>query len=387
MQDLNGELRLAVLGAGHGGKTMAADMAARGYHVNLYNRTREHIDAIRARRGIELQLENEEVVFGPLQVVSNQMEEVLDGVHLIMVVVPASGHTSIARSCAPYLKDGQIVVLNPGRTGGALEFRKVLQECGCSADVTIAETETLLFASRSGGPAEAHIFRRKNSIPLAALPATRTAQVLDVVTEIYPQFVAAPDVLHTSLNNMGAVFHPALTLLNVGWIERTQGDFQFYMDGVTQSTSRILEVVDRERVTVAAALGVRAQTALEWLARAYSATGDNLDEAMHDNPGYQGIKAPRSLRHRYIFEDVPFSLVPIAALGKRFGVNVWAIDSLIQLACVAHSTDFYHRGRTVESMGLAGLRVSEIRNLVKYGHTEPPDLLAADRHNLQEPVS
>ena len=103
--------------------------------------------------------------------------------------------------------------------------------------------------------------------------------------------------------------------------------------------------------------------------------------------GYQSIKAPRSLRHRYIFEDVPFSLVPIAALGKRFGVNVWAIDSLIQLACVAHSTDFYHRGRTVESMGLAGLRVSEIRNLVKYGHTEPPDLLAADRHNLQEPVS
>jgi opine dehydrogenase len=386
MQNPNGELRLAVLGAGHGGKTMAADMAARGYHVNLYNRTLEHIDAIQARGGIELQLESEEVVFGPLQVVSDRMEEALDGVRLIMVVVPAFGHADIARQCAPHLKDGQIIVLNPGRTGGALEFRKVLQECGCTADVTIAETETLLFASRSGGPAEARVFRRKNSIPLAALPATRTEQVLDILTEIYPQFVAAPNVLHTSLNNMGAVFHPALTLLNAGWIERTQGDFQFYMDGVTQSTSRILEVIDRERVTVAAALGVRAQTALEWLVRAYSATGENLDEAMHDNPGYQGIKAPRSLRHRYILEDVPFSLVPIASLGKRFGVNVWAIDSLIQLACVAHSTDFYHRGRTVESMGLAGLRVSEIRNLVMHGHTQPPDLLAANPYDLQEPV-
>ncbi|HEC24233.1 MAG TPA: NADP transhydrogenase subunit alpha, partial [Chloroflexi bacterium] len=342
---LEDELRLAVIGAGHGGKAMAADLAARGFYVNLYNRTLERIAMIKARGGIELQLEREEIVFGPLQVVSDQIEEVIEDVKLIMVVVPASGHADLARLCAPHLHDGQIVVLNPGRTGGALEFRQVLRESGCTADIIIAEAETLIFASRSVGPAEARIFRRKNTVPLAALPAIRTAEVLDILTEIYPQFVPAPNVLHTSLNNMGAVFHPALALLNAGWIERTQGNFQFYMDGVTPTTARLLEVIDRERVTVAAALGVRAQTALEWLATAYSATGANIYEAMHDNPGYQGIMAPRSLRHRYIFEDVPYSLVPIAELGKRFGVNVWAIEALIQLACVAHGTDYHHRGR------------------------------------------
>lgn len=368
------ELRLAVLGAGHGGRAMAADLAARGYHVNLYNRTPEHIETIRARGGIELQLEEDQVVFGPLHTVSSHIEEVLEGVHLVMVVVPASAHADIARTCAPFLRDGQIVVLHPGRTGGALEFRRVLDEAGCTADVIIAEAETLLFASRAMGPAEARIFRRKNTVPLAALPAVRTQEVLDVLNEVYPQFVAAPNVLHTSLNNMGAVFHPVLTLLNAGWIESTQGDFEFYMDGVTPSTARVLEVVDRERVTVAAALGVRAQTALEWLAKAYSATGANLYEAMHDNPGYRGIKAPPTLRHRYIFEDVPYSLVPIAELGKRFGVSVTAIDSMIQLACVIHGTDYYHRGRTLERMGLTGLRVSEITNLVTYGSTEPASM-------------
>ncbi len=371
MQNGMNELRLAVLGAGHGGRAMAADLAARGYHVNLYNRTPEHIEAIRARGGIELQLEEDQVVFGPLHTVSSQMEEVLEGVHLVMVVVPASAHADIAHTCAPFLRDGQIVVLHPGRTGGALEFRRVLNEAGCTADVIIAETETLLFASRAMGPAEARIFRRKNTVPLAALPATRTQEVLDILAEVYPQFVAAPNVLYTSLNNMGAVFHPVLTLLNAGWIESTQGDFEFYMDGVTPSTARVLEVVDRERVTVAAALGVRAQTALEWLAKAYSATGANLYEAMHGNPGYRGIKAPPTLRHRYIFEDVPYSLVPIAELGKRFGVSVAAIDSMIQLACVIHGTDYYHRGRTLERMGLTGLRVSEITQLVTYGSTEP----------------
>jgi len=367
------ELRIAILGAGHGGRAMAADLAARGFHVGLYNRTLQNIQSIQARGGIELELEDQQQVFGPLQVTSDHVEEVIAGARLLMVVVPASGHADIAQACAPYLEDGQVVVLNPGRTGGALEFRRVLGECGCKADIIVAETETLLFASRSMGPAEARIFRRKNTVPLAALPATRTAEVLDLVSEIYPQFVAAPNVLYTSLNNMGAVFHPTLALLNAGWIERTQGEFQFYMDGVTPSTARMLEVVDRERVTVAAALGVRAQSALEWLASAYSATGSNLDEAMHDNPGYAGILAPRSLRHRYVFEDVPFSLVPIAELGKRFGVNVWAIETLIQLASVVHGTDFNHRGRTLKRMGLTGLSVPEITNLVMTGHIHPVD--------------
>jgi opine dehydrogenase len=171
---------------------------------------------------------------------------------------------------------------------------------------------------------------------------------------------------------MGAVLHPALALLNAGWIERTTGDFDFYIDGVTPGTARVLEVIDRERVTVAAALGVRARSALEWLSTAYSATGENLYEAIQDNPGYQGIKAPRSPRHRYIYEDVPYSLVPLADLGRHFGVGVRATDAIIRLASAVHGTDYYSRGRTVDKMGLTGLRVNEIRNLVTYGHVEHP---------------
>jgi opine dehydrogenase len=164
---------------------------------------------------------------------------------------------------------------------------------------------------------------------------------------------------------MGAVFHPALTLLNAGWIEHTQGEYQFYIDGVTPAIARILERVDRERITVAMAMGVRAQSATEWLARAYSAHGDNLYDAIHANPGYQGINAPRSIYHRYIFEDVPFSLVPIAALGRRFGVDVQGIDTLIDLACIMHGTDYRHRGRTLARMGLEGLSIEEITCMVE----------------------
>src|SRR5690606_571542 len=177
-------------------------------------------------------------VFGPLEVVSSNIEKVLDGVHLIMVVVPASAHTDIAQLCAPYLVDGQILVLNPGRTGGALAFRKTLLVSGCTADVIIGEAETLLFASRALGPAEARIFRRKNTVPVAALPATRTSAMLEVLSEVYPPFVAAPNVLYNRLNNMGAVFHPVLALLNAGWSARMYGDFHCYMQGDDEHNSQ-----------------------------------------------------------------------------------------------------------------------------------------------------
>ena len=193
-----------------------------------------------------------------------------------------------------------------------------------------------------------------------------------------------PNVLHTSLDNMGAIFHPALTLLNAGWIERTKGDFQFYIDGVTRSTAHVLEVLDRERVTIAAALGIRTRPALRWLRDAYSTKGETLCEAIQGNPGYQGIKAPRNLRHRYIFEDVPFSLVPLASLGKQFGVDTWATGAMIQLACVVHRTNYYARGRTAEDMGLKGLRVGEVKRYVEEGKVKPVYTSAAGRSEGQE---
>ena len=358
----------AVIGAGHGGKAMAAHLALMGFRVNLYNRTPEHIEIIEKRGGIELEsTEGGPHGFGELALVTSDIEAAIHNVEVIMVVLPSSAHADIARALAPYVKGGQIVVLHPGRTCGALEFTKVIRDHGCRVDLTVAEAETFIYASRSDGPAQARIFRIKEAVPLAALPSSRTHCVLEAICEAYPQFIDGVDVLNTGMNNMGAIFHPALTLLNMGWIEATHGDYQFYIDGVTPSVARVLEVLDRERVTVASALGIRARTSLEWLKLAYNTGGQNLHEAIHNQPGYYGIKAPATLNHRYIFEDVPMSLVPIASLGKRYGVSVRGMESMIQIASIIHRTDYWRRGRTVEKLGLEQWSVSELTRFVQDG--------------------
>lgn len=101
------------------------------------------------------------------------------------------------------------------------------------ADVIIGEAQTLLYASRNINPAQVKIFGMKNTIPVAALPGQRTAELVKILREVYPQFVPGDNVLKTSLNNIGAVFHPALTVLNAARIESTRGEFQFYMEGIT----------------------------------------------------------------------------------------------------------------------------------------------------------
>jgi opine dehydrogenase len=360
------ETRYTVIGAGNGGKAMAAHLAIMGFRVTLYNRTPKNIAAIQARGGVTLESQEPSGPngFGRLVCVTSDMKVAIENCDVVMVVTPAYAHYDIAWKASPYLRTGQVVVLNPGRTLGAIEFNRVLEEKGCNNGVTIAEAQTFIYASRSDGPSQARIFRVKDAVPLAALPATDTPRVLDKLTSAYPQFIDGGDVLQTGLNNIGAIFHPTISIFNAGWIEASSGNFQFYLDGVTPTVTRLMEVLDRERVTVASAIGVRAVTAREWLKMAYNAKGDNLYEAIHNQPGYRGINAPSTLSHRYITEDVPMSLVPLASLGNRYGVSVRGMESIIRLACIAHHTDYWRRGRTLKRLGIEHLSVSELTRYV-----------------------
>jgi opine dehydrogenase len=350
--------RIAVLGAGHGGLAMAGHLALMGEEVNLFNRGEERLLGVRSASGIEVK--GEIKGFGRIRVATTSMEEALEGVDLIMVVVPATGHKWMAEQAAPYLRDGHIIVLHPGRTFGALEFKKILNDKKVKADVIISEAQTFIYASRAIGPGHVHIFRIKHSIPVASIRAHEIPKVIKRLRQVYPQFVPGDNVFKTSLDNIGSVFHPCLCVLNAGWIE-DKSDFQFYTQGVTESVAHILEKVDEERVAVSEALGIRALSARQWLYIAYSATGDSLFKSMRKNVGYRGILAPTHLKMRYLEEDVPCSLVPISSIGKQYGVETPVIDSIIRLASVLNSCDYWSVGRTVERLGIANLSLRDLR--------------------------
>lgn len=93
-----------VLGAGHGGMATAAHLAMTGCKVNLFNRTSAHIEAIRARGGIDV--DGEVTGFASLTVISTDPAEAMDDCDVLMVVVPATAHRGIAQIIAPHIKNG-----------------------------------------------------------------------------------------------------------------------------------------------------------------------------------------------------------------------------------------------------------------------------------------
>jgi len=355
-------LRFCVVGAGHGGMAMAAYLGLRGYPVHLYNRSEKNLQGVLWSGGIDLEGTHEG--FGPVEKATSEMGEALSGVDVVMVVTPSTAHRSLAEKMAPHLVDGQIVILNPGRTGGALEFQQALAEKRCGALVCIGETSTFLYASRALSRSSARIFRVKNAVALATLPAHWIPPVLGVLADAFPEFKAGTNVLSTSMENIGAIFHPALTLLNAGWIESTRGDFDYYLQGITPTIARILTGVDDDRLAVSKSLGVHTVSAREWLYLTYDSPGKTLHEAIQKTESYRGIKAPANLDHRYIFEDVPMSLVPMSELGAALKVPTPMIDLVIQLASAAHQKDYRAEGRTMKRMGLDGMSLREIRHRV-----------------------
>jgi len=354
--------KFCVIGAGNGGLAMAGHLSLLGCKVSLFNRTAGRLDPLRARGGIEVKGAIEG--FARLSAMSDDPAEAMRDADAVMVVVPATAHAEITRRIAPFLKDGQILVLNPGRTGGALEAARVLREANPAVKPYLAEAQTLLYASRITSPGEVHIFAVKNAVPLAAFPSYTIADILPVIRRVLPQFVPGDNVLKTSLENIGAVFHPAITVLNAGRIEDTHGDFEFYLEGVTPAVASVLEEIDGERIAVAAALGFHVNSAREWLYLAYDAAGKTLCDAIHANANYQGIKAPPTVMHRYISEDVPASLVPLASLGDMLGVPTPTMKTIIRTASAMHGVDFWATGRTAERLGLKGLSMKEIRFLL-----------------------
>ena len=350
----------AVIGAGSTGQAMAAHLALMGYRVRLFNRHEDRIKNI-LNRSNSIKLEGRVEGTGRLDTVTTDIHKAVRDADIIFIDVPASGHRSIAEICAPYLEDGQNIILNPGRTGGAMEFSNVLRENGVKADVTIAETQTVIYTTRSTEDAEIEIFAIKNRVPLAAFPASKTKSVIEAIKDIYPQFVPVRSVLETGLNNVGSVLHPVPTLLSASWIESPKTRFKYYYEAITPTISGLMEIIDRERMAVAEAFGVKAISVKDWLFQSYGVAGTSLYEAIQNNAAYGQIDAPETLQHRYILEDVPTGLVPIASLGELAGVSVPNIMMIINLASKLVGIDFRAEGRTVENLGLKGKSVDEVK--------------------------
>ncbi|MFQ5793449.1 MAG: NAD/NADP octopine/nopaline dehydrogenase family protein [Candidatus Bipolaricaulia bacterium] len=361
---------VAILGAGNGGCAAAADLTLRGFNVTLCNRSRERLEPLVRRGGVEFQGGLGEG-FVPVERITIDVAEAIHGADLILITVPATGHRFYAERIASSVKPDQLIVLNPGSTGGALHVASVLAEHQ-APPVTVAELNTLTYVCRMASPSRVNITAAAQHLMLAALPAKQLSLTLERFRRFYPAAEPVDHVLVTSLTNLNAVLHPPGMILNAGWIEHTRGDFYYYYEGTTPAVARVIDKVDEERRRITEAFGFKTPAFLDFFYRVgYTSRrawqAGSIYEALKDSTPNRYIKSPPHLEGRYIEEDIGFGLVPMRALARLAGVSVPTMEALIRLASLANDTDYFEVGLNAEKLGVAGMSRDELNRYLQEG--------------------
>ncbi len=356
---------ITILGCGAGGMAMAADLTLAGHRVQLLELPEfaSNAEEIHARGGIDLRGVSRTGLVMPAVVTTNPAVA-LAGAELVLVSVPVFGHQRMVEAIAPHVRDGQVVLFNTGYWA-ALRFKQSLTRNG-SRKVVLGESTLLVYAVRKVGPASVLVDGVKQDFPVAALPSRETGRLLQLVQLAYPQARAMRSVLESSLENLNPMFHPAITLLNTGELERTTTNFAFYRDGCTPGVGRVIDALDAERRAVGAAIGLPDLIpAAGWLHRYYGAFGNSAYEAIHSCPAYANFQWPAATTVHYIHEDVPFAFVPFVSIARQLGIPVPVTRGLVDLCGTALGCDFWEEGPNAAELGLAGLNADGIRRLAE----------------------
>lgn len=346
---------IAIIGAGNGGQAFAAYLSLKGHDIKLFDVMQDTVDKLNELGGVDIEGNSDYTGFGKILMASTDIGKVMEGAEIVMIVLPSIYHKDIAEKMAPHLKDGQYVILNPNACFGAVEFHKVLQDCHCTANIKLASTSTLLFACRADKVGHVMVSGQKKSYSAAAFPSKDNEVFAEEFKDILPQLIFEDDIIRVSLDNLNAFVHPAPTLLNTGRIEGGV-DFQYYLD-FTPSQGKFVEALDKERMALAEAFGLKIRTIVDEYKELYETSGDTVYDVMRNCAGYHGIKGQKSLRTRYLQEDIPYSLEAVKALGEIAGVPTPCVNAVIVIA--RHILEDLPEGRTAKNLGIEGMSKEE----------------------------
>jgi len=361
---------IAIIGAGNGGCAAAAHFAQRGFDVRLYGRSRGTTGPLSAIGGIEYEGALGEG-FARLSLITNDAGAAIDGADLVLIMAPTHAHEDVARTLAPHVAHEQLVMAAPGHT--LLLIPNTIRKAGGKLGI-YCDSSSLPFICRKSAPSRIRITRAAQILYFAVFPGDAVDTVAERVRQVFPQIQPTPSLLHTVFPYTNAIHHPPALLLNVGRVESTGGDYHHYYDGITPSVGRLIDALDVERMAVAAGLGVKIEPLPQFFFRmgytnAAGRDGGTAYDVFHNSEPNRWIKAPATIDHRFLNEDVPYGLVAIAELGRLAGVPTPCADAVIEIASIVAARPYRLEGLTRERMGILGMTVAEATTLLKTGGT------------------
>lgn len=348
--------RVAVLGGGVDARLLAALSLSAGCDVTLFSAYGRELDALRASSGIGVRGAGPVGTYhvdrsdGPSVKLTAELDAAVQGAEVIFLTGPIHKQRIYAMVLADHLADGQVLVLAPGRSLGAVETAWNLRLGGCNADITLVDVQGLPFWYRAEGAA-LHL-SAAGPMAAATLPRGRT-DVLNGLAAILPNLKAVDSVLASGFEDLSAAVEiPALALggaglakggvaVPMGGAALPENDTFAALIGADQM--RLITALAGERRAVAQAFGVRNLPDTEaWI------TG-----FAGEDRGQGARPVPDADAARMLMRDgVIGSLAPLASAADLAGIAVPQTHALMAMTGAILNADVAAAGRRLETMGI-----------------------------------
>jgi opine dehydrogenase len=350
--------RIAILGAGNGGCAAAADLTLRGHSVALFDLPQfEHLlKPIQEWGGLEIMGEG----VAKIATVTTNIAEAMAGAEFIFNPVPAFAHELFARTCAPHVVSGQTIV-TWGKGGACLIYGKTFRDLGVTADVALGDTNTLPYGATRVRPTVVRIEARVMELIAASFPGRLMDRVLGALRTAFPYCSIRParSVLESILVDYNAITHPPPMICNAARIEGGDPGFcLFDKSANTPAVVNLIKLVDRERMALSEALGIKAYTLEEEILHVgWNPAGREKEGVL---PLYDAIhtekleicEGPFKLNTRHLTEDIPYGLFTYCELGRLLKVPTPVSDALVTIASGLLGRDLRAEGRSLDKLGL-----------------------------------
>jgi len=355
--------KIAVLGAGSGGFMCSADMGSMGYEVALFSRDFERIKGVKEHGSIDvLDIDSKPTgMSGKVALATSDIKAAVAGAQVILNPIPYFACEEYARLVLPHLEEGQVVIYL-GKGGASLTWAKVARELSIRKKLYFADTNTLPYGASRKGDHQVRLENRTLNLILATFPGRDIDFVADVAAQVFTkehgyEIRKGQNAIDSILVDYNAITHTPPMICNAARIE--SGEKPFFLFGKKENTPgvvRMIERIDRERMAIGHALGMKQWTLEEEIKMVkWNPHGEDfvlpLYEAIH-TPFLEVCEGPYTLDTRHLTEDIPYGLVTYSSLGKMLGVPTPVTDAIITLAEVLLQKDFRGMGRTVETMGI-----------------------------------
>jgi opine dehydrogenase len=351
--------RVAVLGTGGIGCGAAALLCERGHSAVLWSPSGRGTAAFEG--GAALQVEGRPQ--GPYQpTIARDCADAVRDADAVLLAVPGNGHRAVLDQVAAHVRTGQPVIISSHMSFSALYLGRQLAARGVRALIAAWGT-TVTTGRRLPGPA-VRVSNIRDKVDIATLPAGDIDTMVALCTSLFgDRFVPREDLVGVSLSNVNPQNHLGMALCNFTRIEKAEQWANW--TGLTPSVGRLIEALDVERLSVAAAFGASVRTVRDHFHLSFGVPHGPVGDAGAILAARDSTPGPASLETRYITEDVPFGLVPSTVLGRIAGVKMPLHDAGIAMFSALYGRDFRAENDLLPILGLDGLSVEALRSLAR----------------------